>query len=211
MGDVLTFKSGRYYEDSQGNGKSGNYYLGQKVKITHINSANWAKYPYAINSADGKMSLGWVSLDQLYLKGYKLKGYASGARSIPGDQDAWVNELGTEGILSKKQDGIITHLYKGDSVLTSEQMSRIYDLATNPQAFLGSMWNTMPKADGVNKSGNTIVQRFENITFEMPNVKNYNELITEMQRDKNFEKLMQSMTVDQTAGKSPNKKFSFKF
>lgn len=211
VGDVLTFKSGRYYEDSQGNGKSGNYYLGQKVKITHINSANWAKYPYAINSADGKMSLGWVSLDQLYLKGYKLKGYASGARSIPGDQDAWVNELGTEGILSKKQDGIITHLYKGDSVLTSEQMSRIYDLATNPQAFLGSMWNTMPKADGVNKSGNTIVQRFENITFEMPNVKNYNELITEMQRDKNFEKLMQSMTVDQTAGKSPNKKFSFKF
>ena len=36
----------------------------------------------------------------------------------------------------------------------------------------------------------------------LPNVKNYNELLAEMQRDRNFERLISSMTIDRLAGKS---------
>ena len=36
----------------------------------------------------------------------------------------------------------------------------------------------------------------------MPNVKNYEQLISQMQSDKNFEKLILSMSVDRLAGGS---------
>ena len=45
-------------------------------------------------------------------------------------------------------------------------------------------------------------QHFDNITFNMPNVKNYSELLSEMQKDSNFEKLILAMTINQVAGKS---------
>lgn len=202
VGDVLTFKSGRYYEDSQGNGKGGNYYLGKKVKITHINSANWAKYPYAINSADGKMSLGWVSLDQLYLKGYKLKGYASGARSISSDQDAWVNELGTEGILSKKQDGIITHLYKGDSVLTADATRNIWDMASDPSDFISkNLFSNRVRSD-VKPCVYVDNRKIGEVEFNLPNVLNYEDFMRKMQRDNKFEGMIQDITIGIVAGRS---------
>ena len=36
----------------------------------------------------------------------------------------------------------------------------------------------------------------------MPDVKNYNEMLTQMQKDKNFEKLIQAMTIAQLNGKT---------
>ena len=47
-----------------------------------------------------------------------------------------------------------------------------------------------------------MVQNFDKVVFNLPNVKNYDELLVAMQKDKNFERLVSSMTVDRIAGKS---------
>lgn len=57
----------------------------------------------------------------------------------------------------------------------------------------------------------TVVQNFDNIRFEMPNVKNYGELVRQMQADNQFEKLIQSMTIDRLAGRNSLEKFKFRF
>jgi hypothetical protein len=49
---------------------------------------------------------------------------------------------------------------------------------------------------------NTYTQNLDKVVFNLPNVKNYEELLTAMQKDKNFEKLILSMSVDRIAGKS---------
>jgi hypothetical protein len=59
--------------------------------------------------------------------------------------------------------------------------------------------SSVPNTSNVN---NSITQHFENITFSMPNVHGYNELLTEMRDDPKFEKLILSMTVDRIAGRS---------
>jgi hypothetical protein len=62
-----------------------------------------------------------------------------------------------------------------------------------------------------NVQGRTVVQNFDNIRFEMPNVQNYNELVRQMQADNKFEKLIQSMTIDRLAGRNSLEKFKFIF
>ena len=76
-------------------------------------------------------------------------------------------------------------------------------MANNPTEFIKDTLKldatNVPNGSNVN---NNMTQNFENITFSLPNVHNYEQLLAEMQRDKNFERLIMSMTVDQIAGKS---------
>jgi len=59
--------------------------------------------------------------------------------------------------------------------------------------------SNVPSAPNVS---NVYTQNFENVTFSMPNVHGYSDLLTEMQKDPKFEKLILSMTIDRIAGKS---------
>jgi hypothetical protein len=45
-------------------------------------------------------------------------------------------------------------------------------------------------------------QHLDKVVFNLPNVRNYEELLSAMKKDRNFERLIHSMTVDQIAGKS---------
>ena len=45
-------------------------------------------------------------------------------------------------------------------------------------------------------------QHLDKVVFNLPNVKNYDELLSAMQKDKNFERLIDSMTFDKMTGKS---------
>ena len=56
-----------------------------------------------------------------------------------------------------------------------------------------------------------MVQNFDNVRFEMPNVQNYNELVRQMQADNKFEKLIQSMTIGRVMGGNSLEKFKFMF
>ena len=196
-GDKVTFSSGRYYEASDGTGASGNMYLGKKVKITRINKGS--KYPYAIDTTDGT-ELGWVKLSQ-------LKGYASGIMRVPNDQLAWTQEQGEEAIV--RNDGsILTPLTRDVSVLNADMTKNLWDFMGNPGSFLSDYSDG--EKFGVKNVDNSssVVNQFDNLTFNLPNVQNTDDFIKEMARSKKFEKLICAMTIDRVMGKSSLAKYN---
>ena len=199
VGDKVKFVSGQYYYDSQGKKPLGSYYKGKQVYITKINTAKWATHPYHISTGTklGKGDLGWLKLNQ-------LSGYATGKQNFIDDEIAWTQEGGKKEFIVRPSDGaILTPVAKGDSILTSAASNNIWNMANNPAEFikdnLGIGSASVPNNSTVS---NNITQNFENITFNMPNVHGYNDLLTEMQRDPKFEKLVLSMTIDRIAGRS---------
>lgn len=198
VGDKVKFVSGQYYYDSQGKKPIGYHNRGKEVYITSINTKSWATHPYHISTGSklGNGDLGWLKLDQ-------LSGYAVGKKNFLNNEVAWTQENGKEFIVRPSDGAILTPIAKGDSVLTSAASNNIWNMANSPAEFIRDNLNfganSAPNNSNVHSS---YIQHFENITFSMPNVHGYNELLTEMQRDKNFEKLILSMTIDRIAGKS---------
>lgn len=196
-GDKVTFSSGRYYEASDGSGASGNMYLGKKVKITRINKGS--KYPYAIDATDGT-ELGWVKLNQ-------LKGYASGIMRVPNDQLAWTQEQGEEAIV--RNDGsILTPLSRDVSVLNADMTKNLWDFMGNPGSFLSDYSDG--EKFGVKNVDNSssVVNQFDNLTFNLPNVQNTDDFIKEMARNKKFEKMICAMTIGRAMGGSSLAKYN---
>ena len=134
---------------------------------------------------------------------YNLLGYKSGKRKLGDDEVAWTQENGAEMIVRPSDGAILTPLAKNDSVLTSAASGNIWNMANNPEEFikdsLGYDFDSVPNGKNVSAK---IDQTIQNVTFSMPNVKNYDGLIRQMQKDRNFERLITSMTVDQIAGGS---------
>ncbi len=133
----------------------------------------------------------------------KKNGYAKGAYNLPKNELAWTQENGQEFIVRPSDGAILTPIAKGDSVLTSAASNNIWNMANSPAEFIKN--NLKLDASSVPNNANVhsnCTQNFDKVVFNLPNVKNYNELLTEMQRDPKFEKLILSMTIDQIAGKS---------
>lgn len=196
VGDKVKFVSGQYYYDSYGVKPLGSQKQGQYVYITNINKKGSHPYHISTGTKLGSGDLGWLKLNQ-------ISGYATGKQNFIKDEIAWTQENGREFIVRPSDGAILTPVAKGDSVLTSAASNNIWDMANSPADFIKENL-TLDAANVPNNSNvnNSIVQNFENITFSMPNVHGYNDLLTEMQRDPKFEKLILSMTVDQIAGKS---------
>lgn len=198
IGDRVKYVSGQYYYDSQGKKPLGSHNKGEYVYITNINTRDWATHGYHISTGNklGKGDLGWLKLNQ-------LSGYASGKKNFLNDEVAWTQEDGREFIVRPSDGAILTPIAKGDSVLNAAASGNIWNMANSPAEFIKENLkldaSSVPNASNVN---NSIVQNFENITFSMPNVHGYNELLREMQSDPKFEKLVLSMTIDQIAGRS---------
>jgi CTP-dependent riboflavin kinase len=198
VGDKVKFASGKYYYDSQGKEPLGSQHIGEHVYITKINTNLWATHPYHISTGSklGNGDLGWIKLHQ-------ISGYAIGKKNFSEDEIAWTQEGGREFIVRPSDGAVLTPIAKGDSVLTSAASNNIWNMANSPAEFIKENLNlgatNVPNNSNVN---NSVVQHFENITFSMPNVHGYNDLLKEMQRDPKFEKLILSMTIDQIAGKS---------
>ena len=169
-----------------------------------IGEANAKKVQDIINSQglSGKLYDFWIKNGQ-NLDKYKFSAFKTGAKDIDASQLAWTQENGREFIVRPSDGAILTPVAKGDSVLNAAASGNIWSMANNPTEFiknnLGLDKANIPNNANVN---NTVTQNFENITFSMPNIRGYNELLTEMQRDPKFEKLILSMTIDQIAGKS---------
>lgn len=199
IGDKVKFLSGKYYYDSQGVTPAGSKNHGKQVYITNINKKKWATHPYHISTGKklGSGDLGWLKLNQ-------ISGYATGKKNFTDDEIAWTQENdGREFIVRPSDGAILTPIAKGDSVLTSAASNNIWDMANSPADFIKDNLkfgaDNMPNTSNVQTS---YIQNFENITFSMPNVHGYSELLREMQKDPKFEKLILSMTIDQIAGKS---------
>ena len=132
-----------------------------------------------------------------------VKAYETGKKNFLDDEIAWTQDGGREFIVRPSDGAILTPVAKGDSVLNAAASGNIWNMANSPAEFIKDNLNlgttNVPNNSNVN---NSVVQNFENITFSLPNVHGYNDLLREMQRDPKFEKLVLSMTIDQIAGKS---------
>ena len=110
---------------------------------------------------------------------------------------------GQEIIIRPSDGAVLTPLAKGDSVLNAGATNNIWDMANNPTDFirdnlkLGVATNTVGQ-----NAPTTYHQNLEKVVFNLPNVKNYDELLSAMQNDRNFERLILAMTIDRVAGKS---------
>ena len=196
VGDKVTFSSGKYHAASDGSGATGNAYLNKSVYITKIKSG--AKYPYLIGTKKGNVndSLGWVKLSQ-------INGYATGKRNLLSDEFALTQENGAEMIVRPSDGAILTPLARGDSVLNAAASGNIWDMANNPADFIkNNLGIDAVTPNASSNAGGNYSQNIENVSFVLPNVKNYDQMLAAMQKDKNFERLINAMTIDQVAGKS---------
>lgn len=170
-----------------------------------IGASNAKKVQDNINKhgSNGDLYDFWIKKGK-NLDKYKYNAFKLGAKLIDEPQLAWTQEGRKQEFIVRPSDGaILTPVAKGDSILTSVASGNIWSMANNPAEFIKDNL----KLDAANVPNGTnvqngFVQNFENITFNMPNVRNYEQLISEMQRDPKFEKLILAMTVDQIAGKS---------
>ena len=198
IGDKVKFLSGKYYYDSQGVNPAGSKNHGKQVYITNINKKSWATHPYHISTGKklGSGDLGWLKLNQ-------ISGYATGKKNFLNNEIAWTQENGKEFIVRPSDGAILTPIAKGDSVLNAKASGNIWNMANNPAEFIKDSLKldtaNVPNGSSVQ---NNITQNLDKVVFNLPNVRNYEQLLSEMQKDKNFERLITSMTVDQIAGKS---------
>lgn len=198
VGDKVKYNSGIYYENSYGGGRHGSHNRGKNVYITKIHKGS--PYPYHISTGKklGSGDLGWLKLSQ-------ISGYAVGAKNLPNDELAWTQEGNKEEYIIRKSDGaILTPIAKQGDVLTHQASGNIWKMANNPSDFIRDNLDLGITQNVPNNgsSQNVYNQNLENVVFNFPNIKNYEQLLREMQKDKNFEKLILSMTIDRVAGKS---------
>ena len=169
------------------------YYRNDPIYNVLKTSGNWLQVRWHKLS---KGITGWFKKDD-------VEAYSTGKKNFLGDEIAWTQDGGEEFIIRPSDGAILTPVAKGDSILTSAASNNIWDMANSPAEFIKDNLNlgvaNVPNNSNVN---NTYTQNFENVVFSMPNVKNYEQLISEMQRDPKFEKLVLAMTVNQIAGKS---------
>ena len=198
IGDRVKFLNGKYYYDSQGVNPAGSQNHGKYVYITNVNNKDWATHQIHISTGKklGSGDLGWLKKEQ-------ISGYATGKKNFLNKEIAWTQENGKEFIVRPSDGAILTPIAKGDSVLNAQASGNIWDMANSPAEFIKDNLNlgatNVPNGSGVQ---NNTVQNFDKIVFSMPNVKNYNELLSELQRDPKFDKLIKAMTIEQIAGKS---------
>ena len=200
VGDKVKYASGSYHVSSSG-GSTGSMYKGKQVYVTKINSGS--TYPYHISTGKklGSGDLGWLKKSQ-------ISGYASGLRKAIKEEDAWVDELGTEILMRPTENAILAHVKPGDSILTPEAIDNIWQMANDPSQYLRNL--SIPERQQGCNGNLSVTNSFDNITFTLPNVKNYEEFLYAMQHDKRAEQLIQSMTIDSLVGiKNGKQRFNF--
>lgn len=202
VGDKVKFKTGRYTENSAGQGSSGNIMLGDYVYITRIHKGASRPYHIARDKA-GKRPLGWVKLNQ-------LSGYAKGAFNLPHDELAWLGEGNkTEYVVRPSDGAILQPMRQGDHVINARGAENLYDFAQNPRNFMtnelfSKELNNIPTDSG--KSVNVNNQ----VTFEISGVTNCDEFLYELQHNKKVEAIIQDMTIGRINGKSSLRKYRTK-
>ena len=202
VGDKVKYKSGKYYNDSYGGSPTGSSHKGGQVYVTKINTKGSKPYHISTGKKLGSGDLGWLTKSQ-------ISGYALGLKKARKDEAAWVNEKGLETILSPSNRAIITHISKGDAVLDAEATKNLFKMANNPDDYING--GLLGRVAAGSHTGN-ITNNFgdSEVTLNLPNVKNYEELKAAMQKDKDFDRLITAIAVEPMLGRSKSKnRFNF--
>lgn len=193
IGGQINAGNARIYADSEGHGGGRQYYADDPI-YTVLDERNG----YVLTRWHGESSgyTGWFWKDD-------VSAYASGKKKLSSDELAWTQENGAEMIVRPSDGAILTPLAKNDSVLNANASRNIWSMANSPSDFIRDNLDVDSiKPSSANGSQTTYTQNLESVVFSLPNVKNYDELLSAMQRDRNFERLINSMTIDRMAGKS---------
>lgn len=212
IGDKVTYVSGSYFYSSDGLNPSGNQMLGQQVYITNINNASWAQKPYHISRTSrlGEQDLGWVNLNQ-------LSGYKTGKFMIDRNQLGITQEEGNEIILGRSDGamlmpngkGQLTSLKRGDAVVDADGTNNLLSFANNPDGYLQRMINKV-KSEDYSMKGEVVggqTQNEYNVTVNMNNVVDYEDIFTKLKYDPRTERFVQEVTFGQALGKSKLRKY----
>lgn len=138
-----------------------------------------------------------------------IKSYATGVNQINKDMLAWTQENGREAIIRPSDGAVLTPLAKGDSVLNNAATDNLFKFTNDPTNFIKEnlVGSLNAGTTSSNVSNNSTSINLENVNFNLPNVKNYDEFFAKMQGDKRFEQMIQSMTVGRMMGKSKLNKY----
>jgi hypothetical protein len=192
-GGKINAKGAKIYDYAGDKSGESQYYGKDPIYKVLKTDGNWLQVRYHKLS---KGITGW------FKKG-DVKAYKTGAKKILDNQLAWTQETGREFIVRPSDGAILTPLAKEDSVLKPAASNNIWEMANNPTDFIRNNLDlgvgAVPNSVNIQ---NEYSQNIENVTFNMPNVHSYNELLSQMQKDKNFERLILSMSVDRLAGGS---------
>lgn len=215
VGDMVTYKSGNYFKNSNGTGSSGNKHKGDTVYITKIKKGAKKPYHISIGKKYGSGNLGWVNLSQ-------LKGYAKGTMNVPHDQLAWTQENNKPEVIIRKSDGaVLTPLSKGDMVMNPKQIETFRAMMSGmPNNITGNLGaeNVKSAVQNISKINNTNnnnsnVTNEIHMNFELPNVTNAEDFKNQIKyyitHDKNIVGAIQAMTVGEMSGGSTLRKYRF--
>ena len=156
-------------------------------KDGYIRSGSWVGKYYGITS----------------LSPYHYNKYASGKQNINHNQWALTQEKGLEMIVRPSDGAILTPIAKTDSILNTNASNNIWDMANNPSEFIKNNLKLDNISTPVSQNvQNNYTQNLDRVVFNLPSVKNYEELLSAMRNDKNFERLIMAMTIDRIAGKT---------
>lgn len=145
------------------------------------------------------------------LSPYHYNKYAVGLKNAPKAENAWVNELGNESIVKPSENAIVTHIAKGDSVLTADATRNIWDMASDPSDFIGKNLMNNKILSGIEPYVNVDNSRIEKVEFILPNVQNYEDIMNRARKDMKFEGMIQAMTVRRLTGGSSLAKYKYKW
>ncbi|MCM1220285.1 MAG: hypothetical protein NC548_37960 [Lachnospiraceae bacterium] len=146
-----------------------------------------------------------------WFKKSDVNAYKNGVYNLKQNELAWTQENGVSEAIIRRSDGaILTPLNSGDSVLNGKATSNLFDFANSPVDFIyDNLFDSknFGNTSKVSNSSNNTTVNFENVNFNLPDVKNYNEFINALQHDKRFENMIRAMTTDRMFGGSSLKKY----
>ena len=108
----------------------------------------------------------------------------------------------SESIVKPSENAIVTHIAKGDSVLTADATRNIWDMASDPSDFISKNLFSNGVRSDVKPRVYVDNRKIGEVEFNLPNVLNYEDFMRRMQRDNKFEGMIQDMTIGIVAGKS---------
>ena len=139
--------------------------------------------------------------------GKVIKKYAKGTKSVPQTDLYQVDEKGQE-VFINSNGKIYTRLEKGTAVLPHKAAVNLLEGMSNPVGFIKDHMDLRPNK---NITSTTSGDTYNNVTFNMPNVTNYNEFMREAQRDPNFTKYIQEISLGKMNGNNSMKGRAVRF
>lgn len=193
-GDFFIYKKDTYWKDRLQRNTS----IVDALKYHNFDSSFEARSMYYSKMGLSGIYTGSASQNLQMISWLRAHGYKNGVKNVPSAGLFWTNEGAPETILRKSDGALLTKLDTGDMVLNHAARDNFWNLMNHPDTFLGRL---MPHAlSGTTPSFSSTSDVNVSMSFVLPGVKNYDELMTAVRTDPKFEKFIQEITLGRMNG-----------